>query len=195
LPASGPAEGVSSGYEIEVGGAGGREALRRLRAVVGRVESSWRPATAEESFEIVRRRLFQPVESARLRDRDATARVFGEFYRQQAAEFPVECREAAYVERIKRAYPIHPELFARLYEDWSTLNRFQRTRGVLRLMATVVHALWSAGDQSPLILPSSVPLANVAVVSELTRNLADSWKPIIDADIDGDHSLPRALDD
>jgi predicted AAA+ superfamily ATPase len=34
----------------------GREALDRLRNVVGRVESSWRPATAEEGFEIVRRR-------------------------------------------------------------------------------------------------------------------------------------------
>jgi len=30
---------------------------------------------------------------------------------------------------------IHPELFARLYEDWSTLEGFQRTRGVLRLIA------------------------------------------------------------
>lgn len=195
LPASGPADGAAIGSDIEVGGAGGREALRRLRAVVGRMESSWRPATAEESFEIVRRRLFQPVESARLPDRDATARVFGEFYRQQAAEFPAECREASYVERIKRAYPMHPELFARLYEDWSTLDRFQRTRGVLRLMATVVHALWSSGDQSPLILPASVPLGETPVANELTRNLDDSWKPIMDADVDGPGSLPRALDD
>ncbi len=31
-----------------VGGIRGREALERLRNVVGRVESSWRPATAEE---------------------------------------------------------------------------------------------------------------------------------------------------
>ena len=194
LPASAPTGGTSSGSEIEVGGAGGREALRRLRAVMGRVESSWRPATAEESFEIVRRRLFQPVETARLRDRDATARVFGEFYRTQGAEFPVECREGAYVERIKRAYPIHPELFARLYEDWSTLDRFQRTRGVLRLMATVVHALWSGGDQTPLILPASVPLGEAAVANELTRNLDDAWKPIMDTDVDGPGSLPRALD-
>lgn len=195
LPASGDAGGTPVGSDLEVGGAGGRESLRRLRAVVGRLESSWRPASAEESFEIVRRRLFQPVDAARLPDRDATARVFGDLYRRQAAEFPTECREPAYVERMKQAYPVHPELFARLYEDWSTLDRFQRTRGVLRLMATVVHALWAAGDQSPVILPASVPLADAAVVAELTRNLDDAWKPIIDADIDGPDSLPRALDD
>jgi predicted AAA+ superfamily ATPase len=47
--------------DVEVGGIRGREALDRLRNVVGRVESSWRPATAEEGFEIVRRRLFEPI--------------------------------------------------------------------------------------------------------------------------------------
>ena len=195
IPASEAADGSAVGSDVELGGAGGREALRRLRSVIGRVESSWRPATAEESFEIVRRRLFQPVDTARLADRDATARVLGDMYRSQASEFPVECREPAYVEKIKRAYPIHPELFARLYEDWSTLDRFQRTRGVLRLMATVIHALWAGQDQSPLILPASVPLSDPAVVAELTRNLEDNWKPIIDADVDGAGSLPRALDD
>ena len=45
--------------DTEVGGQRGREALDRLRNVVGRVESSWRPANAEEGFEIVRRRLFR----------------------------------------------------------------------------------------------------------------------------------------
>ncbi len=195
IPASEAADGSAVGSDVELGGAGGREALRRLRSVIGRVESSWRPATAEESFEIVRRRLFQPVEAARLADRDATARVLGDMYRSQASEFPVECREPAYGTQIKRAYPIHPELFARLYEDWSTLDRFQRTRGVLRLMATVIHALWAGQDQSPLILPASVALSDPAVVAELTRNLEDNWKPIIDADVDGAASLPRSLDD
>jgi len=158
------------------------------------MESSWRPATAEESFEIVRRRLFRPIESDNIPNRDATARLFGDLYRKEAMEFPPECREPAYVERIKAAYPIHPEVFTRLYEDWSTLERFQRTRGVLRLMAAVIHALWEAGDQAPLILPSSIPLAQASVAAELTRNLEDSWKPIIDADIDGPNSLPVALD-
>lgn len=195
IPGSESPDGPPIGSEMEVGGAGGREALRRLRIVVGRMESSWRPASAEESFEIVRRRLFQPIEPSLLPDRDVTARVFGDFYRAQAAEFPTECREVSYVNRIKHAYPIHPELFARLYEDWSTLDRFQRTRGVLRLMATAIHALWAAGDQSPLILPASVPLSDAAVVAELTRNLDDVWKPIIDADVDGPGSLPRKLDD
>ena len=47
--------------DVEVGGERGRHALERLKNAIGRVESSWRPASAEEGFEIVRRRLFQPL--------------------------------------------------------------------------------------------------------------------------------------
>ena len=63
--------------DVEVGGSRGREALDRLRNVIGRVESSWRPASAEEGFEIVRRRLFEPlVDREQFVARDATARTF-----------------------------------------------------------------------------------------------------------------------
>ena len=194
IPASNPSA-AEQDTGIEVGGIGGREALRQLRAVIGRVETAWRPASATESFEIVRRRLFEPLTAPQLfAARDATARALGEMYRAEAGEFPVECREPAYIDRIKAAYPIHPELFDRLYEDWSTLERFQRTRGVLRLMAAVIHSLWQRNDRSPLILPASLPLDDDTVVIELTKNLEDSWKPIVDADVDGDGSLPAALD-
>src|SRR5262249_31131353 len=128
--------------DVEVGGQRGREALDRLRNVVGRVESSWRPASAEEGFEIVRRRLFAPLsDPAQFKDRDVVARAFADFYRAHIQESPPDCRDVDYEKRIRAAYPIHPEIFDRLYTDWSTLVKFQRTRGVLRLMAAVIHSL------------------------------------------------------
>ena len=180
--------------DVEVGGIRGREALDRLRNVVGRVESSWRPATAEEGFEIVRRRLFEPIPGDMFKQRDLTARAFADLYQAQAAEFPPECRAGDYERRIQAAYPIHPEIFDRLYTDWSTLVKFQRTRGVLRLMAAVIHSLWEKGDRSPLILPSTVPIDDPRVQFELTRYLSDNWVPIIEKDVDGPNSLPRRID-
>lgn len=181
--------------DVEVGGIRGREALERLRNVVGRVESSWRPATAEEGFEIVRRRLFEPLAGPdAFKQRDVTARAFADLYRSQAAEFPPECRGGDYEKRIQAAYPIHPEIFDRLYSDWSTLVKFQRTRGVLRLMAAVIHSLWEKGDRNPLILPSTVPIDDARVQSELTRYLSDNWAPIIEKDVDGPNSLPWKID-
>jgi predicted AAA+ superfamily ATPase len=180
--------------DVEVGGIRGREALDRLRNVVGRLESSWRPATAEEGFEIVRRRLFEPLGGEQFKNRDVTARAFAELYRTQGAEFPPECRGVDYEKRIQAAYPIHPEIFDRLYTDWSTLVKFQRTRGVLRLMAAVIHSLWEKGDRNPLILPSTVPIDDARVQSELTRYLSDGWAPIIEKDVDGPNSLPLKID-
>ncbi|MEW6186946.1 MAG: Swt1 family HEPN domain-containing protein [Thermodesulfobacteriota bacterium] len=181
--------------DAEVGGERGRAALDRLRNVIGRVESSWRPASAEEGFEIVRRRLFEPlIEQPHFISRDMTARAFSDLYRSQQQEFPLECRDADYEKRIKAAYPIHPEIFDRLYSDWSTLAKFQRTRGVLRLMAAVIHSLWEKGDRNPLILPSNLPIDDPRVQFELTRYLSDNWVPVIEKDVDGPNSLPLRID-
>lgn len=181
--------------DIEIGGQYGQTALSRLKNIVGRVEASWRPASPDEGFEIVRRRLFQPItDSTLFVARDQATRAFSEMYGTQHQEFPSECREASYERRIKAAYPIHPELFDRLYNDWSTLEKFQRTRGVLRLMAAVIHCLWERQDSNLLIMPANVPIDDSRVQFELTRYLEDQWVPVIEKDVDGQHSLPLALD-
>jgi predicted AAA+ superfamily ATPase len=192
--ASSDVEEGSADAGIEVGGVGGLEALKRLRNVVHRMDSPWQPATAEEGFEIVRRRLFKPLDAEGFAKRDAIARRFVEMYRSHESEFPSESREASYEDRIKRAYPIHPEFFDRLYQDWAALERFQRTRGVLRLMAAVVHSLWANGDQRPMILPASLPLDDQHVFEEVTRHLEDNWKPVVDTDVDGQGSVSNMLD-
>lgn len=181
--------------DVEVGGIRGREALDRLRNVIGRVESSWRPTSAEEGFEIVRRRLFESMVSpAQFKDRDVVARAFADLYRSQHQEFPPECRDSDYEKRLQAAYPIHPEIFDRLYNDWSTLVKFQRTRGVLRLMAAVIHSLWEKGDRTPLILPSTIPIDDQRVQFELTRYLSDNWVPVIEKNVDGPNSLSLRID-
>lgn len=181
--------------DIEIGGDRGKEALDRLKNAIGRVESPWRPASAEESFEIVRRRLFQTIADPQtFVARDAVIKAFSELYRSQAQEFPPECREAGYERRLREAYPIHPEFFDRLYSDWSSLDKFQRTRGVLRLMAKVIHSLWERDDRSLLIMPAQVPMDDAQVQSELTRYLDDNWVPIIEKDVDGPNSLPLEID-
>jgi len=179
----------------EIGGEGGLAALERLKNVIERVETSWRPASAEEGFEIVRRRLFQPIADPELfTARDAVVKAFADEYRKFAQEFPSEAGKSEYERRMKAAYPIHPELFDRLYNDWSTLDKFQRTRGVLRLMSAVIHALWEREDKGLMILPASVPVDAPAVQSELTRYLPPVWDPIIEKDIDGPNSLPLRID-
>ncbi len=198
IPASAEAGTVSPTAGVndeEVGGPRGRAALAALKNAIGRVEAPWRAANAEESFEIVRRRLFQPItEPQMFVARDLVAKAFCELYQNQHQEFPSECREGDYERKLKAAYPIHPEIFDRLYQDWSSLVKFQRTRGVLRLMAAVIHSLWDREDKSVLILPANIPVDEPRVQSELTRYLPDGWETVIEKDVDGPDSLPKKID-
>ena len=194
LVVSVPESSDPSHDSMEVGGEKGRMALERLRHVLGRKAAQRRPASSEESFEIVRRRLFEPVDLSMARHRDAVVKAYHNLYMDNGGEFPSETRERDYARRMDAAYPIHPELFDRLYQDWSTLDRFQRTRGVLRLMASVISVLWDRDDRSLMIMPGVVPMDSAKVVPELTRYLTDQWKPIIDTDVDGPGSLPLRFD-
>jgi hypothetical protein len=92
------------------------------------------------------------------------------------------------------SYPIHPELFDRLFIDWSGLDKFQRTRGVLRLMALAISELWQRNDQSLLIMPGNLPMDSGALVSELKKYLDEGWDPVIKSDVDGENALPLRID-
>ena len=115
-----------------MGGQRGREALDRLRNVIvpHRIVLAARQCRGR-----VRDRAKATVRAVRRLGAvhgtaDVVARAFADLYRGQRHEFPPECRNADYEQRMKAAYPDSPpRIFDRLYSDWSTLVTFQRTRG------------------------------------------------------------------
>lgn len=178
--------------ELEVGGDLGAHALNSLEKYFARVESVWKPVGTEEAFEIVRRRLFEnPGERAQV---EGISRQFSDFYRQHADKFPVETQSNEYFERLCDSYPIHPEIFDRLYEDWSTLEKFQRTRGVLQYMAIVIHRLWNSDNKDALIMPGSLPLEDSNVRHKSIHYLPQGWEPVIEREVDGHRSAPYDID-
>lgn len=177
--------------DLEAGGQRGKYALKQIEHLFHRVEAIWKPVSSEEGFEIVRRRLFTQLSD---RDaRDAVCKTFADMY-IEGGNYPSETRESNYRSRMIAAYPFHPEVFDRLYEDWATLENFQRTRGVLRLLAMVVHRLWADGNKDLLVMPGSIPMYDNQVKSELTRYLPTGWEPVLDRDIDGEKAMPTQLD-
>ena len=180
--------------DVEVGGPKGRTALEKLKNVVARKAAQWQPASPDESFEIVRRRLFDPIPADKARVRDGVIRAFCDMYRDQGDKFPAGVGEGEYRRRMELCYPIHPELFDRLFDDWSALDKFQRTRGVLRLMALAISQLWQRDDRSLLIMPGNLPMDFGLLVSEMKKYLEDGWDPVIKADVDGANSLPLRID-
>ena len=180
--------------KTEAGAEGGQEALARLRQTFGRVESPWRPASREESYEIVRRRLFKEIPGDKHPPKDNTLKQFAKLYRENQNDFPVWASEGDYLRKFEKSYPIHPDLFDQLFTAWSSLEKFQRTRGMLRLMAKVIHERWMSEDPFAVIMPGSVNVGAAAVETELRNYLDDAWQAIISADVDGADSIPYTID-
>ena len=179
--------------KIEYGDARGSEIAGQIANVFQRVGATWEPVGPREAFEVVRRRLFGDIRDEAARQE--TCEEFFKTYRSSAGDFPSESREPAYMERMKGSYPIHPEIFDRLYLDWAAnIDRFQRTRGVLRLMADAIHRLWTAKDPDPMILPGSLPLYDTNVRQQFIGYLGDQWSGPFDADIDSDQCEAAAIE-
>ena len=177
--------------EAEAGGEAGLAALSQLTNLLGRIEAVWEPLAIHEAYEVVRRRLFEEV--AEPETRDAVCEAFHRMYSNARREYPQGVAEPNYLELLKACYPIHPEIFNRLYEDWSSIPDFQRTRAVLRLMAQGINRLCSDDNQSPLLLPGDLPLTDEALTNEFTRLLPGNWGPVL-SEADGPNSRADGLD-
>ena len=178
--------------EVEAGSSRGVGTLKALEKTFGRVQALWKPVATEEAFEIVRRRLFEPIRDGAARD--CVCRAFAEAYEAEGTKLPSETHEVRYYQRLVQAYPIHPEVFDRLYEDWTTLDGFQRTRGVLKLMARAIYRLWQDQNQDLMILPGSLPLYDSGSRDELLYYLPPGWDAVVEGDIDGDRAEATEID-
>ena len=179
-------------HGFEAGGAIGVEVLNTLDSILSRIEATWEPLEIYEAFEVVRRRLFGTV-SLDESERDRTCDAFSRMYSQNRNEYPQGVSEQLYLQRMKDCYPIHPEIFDRLYSDWSSIPEFQRTRGVLRMMAACISRLNLRNDPSPLIMPASLTLDDPALANEFVRLLDGNWAPVM-SEVDSDDSSTDEID-
>ena len=107
-----------------------------------------------------------------------------------------------------RAYPFHPALIEILRDRWGSISGFQRTRGVLRLLALIVGDLYRAKQASPLIQPAHVNLDDGELRNELLEYVdnrgdyesailsdiggtAESKAPLLDRVTGGDYARHR----
>lgn len=184
LPESGP----------EVGGQRGLDALLALEKVFGRVQSAWTPAQGTETFEIIRRRLFQELDSEGEKARDQAVKAFLSYYKNNTGDFPTEVRDRSYETQLTAAYPVHPELFRVLQTDWGGLPNFQKTRGVLKMMAQIVYRLWRDGHAAPMIMPGDVPLMDDKVRTNALLPLSPGYAAVVDKEVAGDVAKPAQIE-
>src|SRR2546422_1656133 len=168
------------------------EDYRRLSHIVRRKERVRRLAEGDEIYEIVRCRLFDSVGPEEERKRVVTS--FLDYYRKHADGFPQVTNSSAYAQKMERAYPFHPEFLDVLNERWSSIPNFQRTRGVLRMMALLISDLYKH-DSSPLIQLSSARLSNRNFRTEvLNQVFQQQFDAVIESDIAGTGARAPLID-
>lgn len=181
--------------EDEAGGDRGKETLAKLEKLFGRTQSSWQAAQGTETYAIVRRRLFQELDDAGIKARDKTLGEYRKLYRDHKQDFPKGSDEQAYLDLMREAYPVHPMLFDKLAQEWGGLDKFQRTRGVLKFIAEAARRIWLNQSQDPLIQVASLPLADPLVRGAVLEPLDGAvWPAIVDGEVESDRALPVRLD-
>ncbi len=176
----------------------GQQVLDSLQDRIVRVGANVKPVDDEEVFEVVRRRLFEQIFDVDIIDQ--VAMRYKRMYHNRRNDLPDYADKMEYANLIKKSYPFHPELINMFREGWGSDSKFQRTRGVLRLLASIVQDLWRrrenlTGTQA-LIHTSDVALGNLASLTGTITNLMGSqWETVMTADVYGSSSNARKIDE
>ncbi|MEP0548097.1 MAG: DUF499 domain-containing protein [Rhodothermales bacterium] len=179
--------------ELEDFGDAEQHNLAQLEKVFGRVESIETPVEGEEVYSIIRRRLFDEVkDEAAVR---AVVDAYVSTYAEHRDELPQKVRSADYRRKMVLAYPFHPDVVDILYEKWGTFPSFQRTRGVLRLLANVVEDLYQRETNLDLILPGDISLERSTIRQEFVKHIGSQYESVIGSDVAGTEAKSQALDE
>lgn len=171
----------------------GERTLKTLEKVLGRVEKVKMPVEGAEIYEVIRRRLFESLGDPE--HHRAVADAYWSAYQKLGEDVPSVCREPGYRDTLAAAYPFHPEFVTALYERWGTIPEFQRTRGVLRLLAYVISDLYQRKDNEVLIQSGSVNLGSSEVRGELVKFTGNNgFHGVVQSDIAGKEAKAPEID-
>jgi predicted AAA+ superfamily ATPase len=166
------------------------EEYKKMVKELGSREASFTvPMEKSEIYEVIKKRLFEKIDETYTRQ---VAEELQQFYIQNSESFPDEVVQTSYYEKIKKSYPFHPALIDLLYERISTINEFQKTRGVLRLLSHVLRNVYNNVHVIPddiIITPGIIDLNEDTIFQELTNKIArGEFQNVIKTDIVNDES-------
>lgn len=152
------------------------------------------PVQKQDVAEVLRRRFFTP-ESLRDRDDAFRAQVIGVVRGLAKLDASIATNRSEEENRFLESFPFHPDLTDVFYSRWTQLDGFQRTRGILRTLASALREA-ERWDGCPLIGPAALlatpdddgmsdavkELANVADTAGSGRST--DWGRLLQAELD-----------
>ena len=161
------------------------QSLKEARSVSARQEHVLTPTAEDEISAIVTHRMFANVDRKVAKDTAQTWSAYCSRMIEQGVDLPQRATRGEYRTEMVQDYPFHPELLTTLNRKTSTIPNFQKTRGVLRLLAQTIRELWKSKPKDCfLICPHHMNLGDEQVANDLTSRLdRPQFKQVIEADI------------
>ncbi len=165
--------------------------LAKLQKIFGRLEAIYTPVEGEEIYSIIRRRLFETPDEPKVR---SVVDNYVQKYQEHEKNLPGKATSADFRKKMELAYPFHPEVIDILHEKWSTYPNFQKTRGVLQLLARVAEDLYQREKPIDLILPGDINLEEQSIRRDFLRYIGNEYEGIIASDVAGSNAKSVRLD-
>ncbi len=168
------------------------EMLSEMESIAARKATLLDPTAADETAQVLRRRLFKHIDDARVPEIVA---AYQELWSQHREDLPPQRLNEDRANELLTGYPLHPALMGVLTNKLSTLGTFQRVRGMLRLLARVVGRLWSQKPTGTYAIhPHHVDPGVESIRQELVTRLGmGAYSPAIRSDVSAGDGLAVSL--
>ena len=157
------------------------ELLREMRRMAARTEHKIVPVSENDVPDVIRRRLFMH-ENTNNAEIDRTVTTYVDWCEKEDL-LPLNTSKSQYATEFTKTYPFTPEVINTLYEEWGTFTTFQRTRGVLKMLALVLHGLRES--ERPYVTLADIDLNDSSIRPELIGCIGDHIGGAVKGDITG----------
>lgn len=152
-------------------------------SVVARAATTVIPVAAAELSRLLSRRLFSEIETLAAED---TAKRYAGAYKASSSYLPAYAIGEDYVERIRDYYPFHPTFIEFLNQKLASVENFQGTRGVLRMLSLVIRNLWEKKRSLELVQTGDIDLKDERILNELFgRTGTGDLQAVVNTDVGG----------
>lgn len=154
--------------------------LHTLGKLTGRHDHKITPIDRDDLPRIIRRRLLVTSDIQIEQNAKNTVSEFVRFCKKNDM-LPPDADDIGYGRRFIKSYPFLPDVIDVLYGAWGTFGSFQRTRGVLKLLAMVVNNL--KDSDRPYITLADFDFSDDTIRHELIQHIGQDMDGVISADI------------
>jgi hypothetical protein len=133
------------------------------------------PMEKEEVAQVLKKRLIKSIKEPEMED---VVKSYHEYLLDRRIVDDIKYRQ-----RLKESYPFHPFLIDILYDRVSTIEAFNKTRGIFRLLSLMLHRIYRDRMECKLLSPGDILLEDSEILEELTNRLdRGSFRPVIETD-------------